>query len=56
MVVDTDRSRQVYREWLETARDARRVSPDHTRRPKWIIRPLKPDAEAWELAATTDDR
>ena len=34
VVVDTDRSRQVYREWLEMARDARRVSPDRSRRPR----------------------
>jgi anaerobic selenocysteine-containing dehydrogenase len=51
VVVDTDRSRQVYREWLEMARDARRVSPDRSRRPRWIIRPLKPEPEAWELSS-----
>ncbi|HLU30926.1 MAG TPA: hypothetical protein VK088_04145, partial [Acidimicrobiia bacterium] len=52
VVVDTDRSRRVYQEWLQLARDARRISPDRTRRPKWIMRPLKPEPQAWELAPT----
>lgn len=49
VVVDTARSRRVYEEWLELARSAGRVSPDRTRRPRWLIRPLKPQPEAWQL-------
>jgi len=47
--VDTDRSRAVYRAWLERTRDAREVSPDGTRRPYWLMRPLKPGPEVFVL-------
>jgi hypothetical protein len=48
-VVDTDRSREVYRAWLAKTRDARQVSPNGERRPRWLIRPLKPTAEAFRI-------
>jgi anaerobic selenocysteine-containing dehydrogenase len=47
--VDTDRSRAVYREWLEKTRNARVVSPNGERRPRWLIRPLKPTADAFRI-------
>lgn len=47
--VDTRRSMEVYREWKALTRPAHRHSPDGTRRPKWLKRPLKPVDDAWEL-------
>ncbi|MDX1613135.1 MAG: molybdopterin-dependent oxidoreductase [Candidatus Promineifilaceae bacterium] len=47
--VDTQRSMEVYRQWLALTRSAVDVSPDGTRRPLWIKRPLKPVAEAFKL-------
>ncbi|MBI1759561.1 MAG: molybdopterin-dependent oxidoreductase [Actinobacteria bacterium] len=49
IVVDTEKSREVYRHWLEMARDAREHSPDGTRRPYWLMRPLKPSREVYRL-------
>jgi anaerobic selenocysteine-containing dehydrogenase len=47
--VDTARARQVYQEWLEKTRTAGVVSPDGTRRPKWLMRPLKPSGDAFVI-------
>ncbi|MDX1413506.1 MAG: molybdopterin-dependent oxidoreductase [Candidatus Promineifilaceae bacterium] len=47
--VDTNRSMAVYREWVELTRSAVDVSPDGTRRPFWLKRPLKPVKEAYQL-------
>jgi len=47
--VDTAAADRVYREWLAMTRPARQVSPDGTRRPRWLLRPLKPTAEAYRL-------
>ncbi len=52
--VDTNRSMQVYREWLALTRPASRFSPDGNRRPLWLKRPLKPTAAAYRLPATED--
>jgi len=49
IAVDTGKSREVYREWLEKTRPAGSISPDGTRRPKWLMRPLKPAAAAFRL-------
>jgi anaerobic selenocysteine-containing dehydrogenase len=49
VVVDTAKARAVYAEWLAMTRDAREVSPDDTRRPSWLMRPLKPSAAAFAL-------
>lgn len=49
--VDTQRSMAVYREWLALTRSAVDVSPDGTRRPAWLKRPLKPVAAAYKLPA-----
>lgn len=56
IAVDTERSAQVYREWLGLTRDARRFSPDGTRRPYWLMRPLKPAKEVFLLDAGTEER
>jgi anaerobic selenocysteine-containing dehydrogenase len=47
--VDTEKSRAVYREWLAMTRPADRVSPDGTRRPYWLMRPLKPARDVYKL-------
>ena len=47
--VDTRRSMQVYRDWLALTRSARDHSPDGTRRPMWLKRPLKPVDEAYRI-------
>ena len=47
--VDTEKSMQVYREWLAMTRSASQYSPDGTRRPYWLKRPLKPVLEAYQL-------
>ncbi len=47
--VDTKRSMDVYREWVGLTRSAVDHSPDGTRRPYWIKRPLKPIREAYKL-------
>jgi anaerobic selenocysteine-containing dehydrogenase len=49
IAVDTDRSREIYRRWLAKTRDARLVSPNGERRPRWLIRPLKPTADAFRI-------
>jgi anaerobic selenocysteine-containing dehydrogenase len=47
--VDTRKSMAVYREWLALTRSAVDHSPDGTRRPMWLKRPLKPVAAAYAL-------
>lgn len=47
--VDTNRSMQVYLKWLAMTRPAAVVSPDGTRRPFWLKRPLKPRKEFYYL-------
>jgi anaerobic selenocysteine-containing dehydrogenase len=49
VVVDTSKSRAVYKKWLEMTRPADRYSPDGTRRPYWMLRPLKPAKEFYKL-------
>jgi anaerobic selenocysteine-containing dehydrogenase len=49
IAVDTDRARAVYREWMAATRPAGTASPDGTRRPRWLMRPLKPGAEAFTI-------
>ena len=45
--VDTDKSMEVYREWLEMTRPA--PGPDGLRRPLWLARPLRPVEEKFYL-------
>ena len=47
--VDTQKSREVYRKWLAQTRPADKYSPDGTRRPYWMLRPLKPAREFYQL-------
>jgi hypothetical protein len=49
--VDTGRSRAAYERWLALARGADRHSPDGTRRPFWMLRPVRPEREAYRLPA-----
>jgi hypothetical protein len=39
----------VYEEWKALTRSAVDSSPDGTRRPHWLKRPLKPTLEAYQL-------
>ncbi|HYW76599.1 MAG TPA: molybdopterin dinucleotide binding domain-containing protein, partial [Gammaproteobacteria bacterium] len=47
--VDTAKADAVYRQWLSLTRAASSVSPDGTRRPYWLLRPLKPTKAAYRL-------
>jgi anaerobic selenocysteine-containing dehydrogenase len=47
--VDMNASRAAYRKWLALARPADQHSPDATRRPYWLLRPLKPAREFYRL-------
>jgi hypothetical protein len=47
--VDTNCSMEKYREWLALTRSANQFSPDGTRRPYWLARPLKPSLGAYQL-------
>ncbi len=47
--VDTHKSHEVYRKWLRMTRPADTHSPDGTRRPYWLMRPLKPSREVFRL-------
>ena len=49
VTVDTRKSMEVYRKWVALARPALEHSPDGTRRPRWLKRPLKPTPEAYVL-------
>lgn len=51
VVVDTEKARAAYRRWLERTRPAATHSPDGTRRPYWLLRPLKPERGAYRLGA-----
>ena len=51
IVVNADRSGRVFRTWLGYTRPAGRVSPDGTRRPYWLLRPVRPSREAYQLPA-----
>jgi len=50
---DTEGSHRAYEAWLAITRPARSHSPDNTRRPYWMLRPLKPGADAFRLPAPT---
>jgi hypothetical protein len=49
--VDTAKAHKVFQQWLAFTRSARKVSPDGTRRPYWLMRPLKPAKEVYRLPA-----
>ena len=50
IVVDTNVSRRIYREWLALARPA--PGPGGLRRPEWLLRPLRPTPAAYRLTDT----
>ena len=52
--VDTAASRAVYERWLAETRPARGFSPDGTRRPYWLLRPLKPSKDVYRLPLQQD--
>jgi anaerobic selenocysteine-containing dehydrogenase len=47
--VDVKKSHEVYEKWLRMTRAADLHSPDGTRRPYWLLRPLKPAREFYRL-------
>ena len=47
--VDTGKSREAFRQWLRLTRHAARHSPDGTRRPWWLLRPVRPGRDAYKL-------
>ncbi len=47
--VDTTKAHEIYLRWLELTRNALAVSPDETRRPYWLMRPLKPSKDVFRL-------
>ena len=51
--VDVSRSREAYKEWMAKTRPASVHSPDGTRRPYWMLRPLKPSREVFRLPDRT---
>jgi hypothetical protein len=55
IVVDTEKSHAVYKRWVAETRPAERVSPDGTRRPYWLLRPLKPGREVYKLHETANN-
>jgi anaerobic selenocysteine-containing dehydrogenase len=55
ITVDTGKAHEVYRRWLELTRGADTHSPDGTRRPYWLMRPLKPGKDAYRLPVTVHD-
>ncbi len=56
VVVDTGLAHKAYLRWLAMTRTAFDVSPDGTRRPYWLMRPLKPGPEVFRLPATEAER
>ena len=53
--VDTEKSRAAYQKWLELTRPAERFSPDGSRRPYWLLRPLKPAREVYRLSTSVKE-
>ncbi len=49
IAVDTGKARAIYEQWMTRTRPAGHVSPDGSRRPRWLMRPLKPSAAASAL-------
>lgn len=52
--VDTDKSFEIYKQWLEKTRPGPR--PDGLRRPLWLGRPLRPADEAFYVRNEANDR
>ncbi len=45
VVVDTNKSFEIYQQWLELTKPG--PGPDGTRRPMWLARPIKPTPDAY---------
>ncbi len=54
--VDLDKSKAVFERWLRMTKTAYEVSPDGTRRPRWLMRPLKPTKRASQLQPADSPR
>jgi len=54
IAVDTAKAHEVFQKWLRKTRSAAVYSPDGTRRPQWLIRPVKPTKEAFKLPAEVE--
>lgn len=52
--VDTEKAHEVYLKWIARTRSAEKFSPDRTRRPYWLLRPLKPAREFYRLPDQTE--
>jgi anaerobic selenocysteine-containing dehydrogenase len=52
--VDTAKSRAAYEKWLALTRSASEHSPDGTRRPYWMLRPVRPERDAYRLPDATE--
>ncbi len=52
IAVDTAKSRQAFDNWLAKTRSPVEHSPDGTRRPHWLMRPVKPVREGYKLPLT----
>tara|TARA_B100000446_G_scaffold57443_1_gene53531 strand:+ start:828 stop:3380 length:2553 start_codon:yes stop_codon:yes gene_type:complete len=52
--VDTGKSQAAYEKWLTMTRSADRYSPDGTRRPYWMLRPVRPERDAYRLPLKTE--
>jgi len=50
---DVHLAHEAFKRWLTLARPATEVSPDGTRRPRWLMRPLKPSKQASMLPSTS---
>ncbi len=54
VAVDSERSHAVYLDWLDKTRSAVTHSPDGTRRPYWMMRPVRPERQAYDLPGPPD--
>jgi anaerobic selenocysteine-containing dehydrogenase len=55
ITVDTAKAHEVYQKWLSLTRRADQHSPDGSRRPYWLMRPLKPARDVYQLPAGASD-
>jgi hypothetical protein len=55
ITVDTAKAHDVYQRWLKLTRRADLHSPDGTRRPYWLMRPLKPSRDVYQLRSVVSD-
>jgi anaerobic selenocysteine-containing dehydrogenase len=54
IAVDTAKGYAAYQRWLEMTKPAHRHSPDGTRRPYWMLRPVRPERDAYKLPAVEE--